>query len=130
MNFLEKVFQLQFMIGNAWLSLVAFAQLTCQNFLLNLFPAVTTANWLCILYLYNHIVVTAAVWKWILTSVNSVKLVTTDTSGIRASSTHWLSEIDGWTTFRSSHPEVLLGKVLWKYAANLQENTHTEERFQ
>ena len=25
--------------------------------------------------------------------------------------------------FRSSHPEVFLRKVLWKYAANLQENT-------
>ena len=34
--------------------------------------------------------------------------------------------------FRSSHPEVFLvkKKVLWKYAANLQENTHAEVWFQ
>ena len=32
--------------------------------------------------------------------------------------------------FRSSHPEVFLGKGLWKYAANLQENTHAKMWFQ
>ena len=32
--------------------------------------------------------------------------------------------------FRSSFPEVLLGKGVLKYAANLQENTHAEKRFQ
>ena len=32
--------------------------------------------------------------------------------------------------FRSNHPEVFLGKVFWKYAANLQENTHAEMCFQ
>ena len=36
--------------------------------------------------------------------------------------------------FRSSHPDVFLGKgvlkVFWKYAANLQENTHAEVWFQ
>ena len=32
--------------------------------------------------------------------------------------------------YRSSHPEVFLSKVFWKYAANLQENTHAEVRFQ
>ena len=31
--------------------------------------------------------------------------------------------------FRSSHPEVFLEKVFWKYAANLQENTHAEVQF-
>ena len=33
-------------------------------------------------------------------------------------------------TFRSRRPEVFLKKVFWKYAANLQENTHAEVRFQ
>ena len=36
--------------------------------------------------------------------------------------------------FRSSQPDEFLGKgvlkVFWKYAANLQENTHAEVRFQ
>ena len=32
--------------------------------------------------------------------------------------------------FRGSHPELFLVKVFWKYAANLQENTHAELRFQ
>ena len=27
---------------------------------------------------------------------------------------------------RSSPPDVLLGKVIWKYAANLQENIHAK----
>ena len=31
---------------------------------------------------------------------------------------------------RSSHQEVFLGKGVQKYAANLQENTHAEVRFQ
>ena len=31
--------------------------------------------------------------------------------------------------YRSSHQEVFLEKVLWNYAANLQENTHAEMRF-
>ena len=31
---------------------------------------------------------------------------------------------------RGSRPEVFLKKVLWKYAANLQENSHAEVRFQ
>ena len=30
---------------------------------------------------------------------------------------------------RSSHQEVFLEKVFWKYPANLQENTHAEVRF-
>ena len=30
---------------------------------------------------------------------------------------------------RSSHPEVFFEKGFWKYAANLQENTHAEVRF-
>ena len=33
-------------------------------------------------------------------------------------------------TFRNSHPEVFLGKVFWKYAANLQDNTHAGVLFQ
>ena len=32
--------------------------------------------------------------------------------------------------FRSSHPEVFLEKVFWKYVANLQENTHAKVWFQ
>ena len=32
--------------------------------------------------------------------------------------------------FRSSHPEVFMKKVFWKYAANLQENTYAEVWFQ
>ena len=31
---------------------------------------------------------------------------------------------------RSCHPGVFLRKVFWKHAANLQENTHAEVRFQ
>ena len=34
------------------------------------------------------------------------------------------------STSRSSHPEVFLEKVFWKYIANLQENTHAEVWFQ
>ena len=30
----------------------------------------------------------------------------------------------------SSRPEVFLKKVFWKYAHNLQENTHAKVRFQ
>ena len=30
---------------------------------------------------------------------------------------------------RCSPPEVFLGKVFWKYAANLQETTHAKVRF-
>ena len=32
--------------------------------------------------------------------------------------------------FRGSHPEVSSEKAFWKYAANLQENTHAEVWFQ
>ena len=32
--------------------------------------------------------------------------------------------------FRSNPPEVFIGKVFWKYAANVQENTHAKMRFQ
>ena len=32
--------------------------------------------------------------------------------------------------YRSSHPEVFLKKVFRRYAANLQENTHTKVWFQ
>ena len=35
-----------------------------------------------------------------------------------------------YAIFRKSHSEVLLKKVFWKYAANLQENTHAEVRLQ
>ena len=34
------------------------------------------------------------------------------------------------TIFRSSQPEEFPKKVFWKYAANLQENTHAEVQFQ
>ena len=33
-------------------------------------------------------------------------------------------------SYRSSRPEVFLKNVFWKYAANLQENTHAEVWFQ
>ena len=40
------------------------------------------------------------------------------------------SYADDTTIYRSSHPEVFLGKGVWKCAANLQQNTHAEVRFQ
>ena len=33
-------------------------------------------------------------------------------------------------SYRSSPPKVILEEMFWKYAANLQENTHPEVRFQ
>ena len=50
-----------------------------------------------------------------------MKTITFDNSTVKKSS---------FTNFRSSGPEVFLGKGVLKYAANLQEITHTEVRFQ
>ena len=42
---------------------------------------------------------------------------------------HWSCSVKK-SVQKSSHPEVFLGKVFWKYTANLQENTYTEVWYQ
>ena len=92
-----KVFGFYFLLGKVWLTLAVSTWLTCGSSVSTLFSTLATNYCFCIIHLYNLKVATKKFWKQILALMSSCQLITTGTNGTRASSTHWLYEIDWWT---------------------------------